>query len=70
VQWCVNNTNYPRCRNTFSLFCQSVRPRSTDDDGGSRLKATDAGGAEGSLDDETVRRYLSALERLMVIEDQ
>ena len=32
--------------------------------------AADAGGADGALDDETVRDYLAALERLMVIEDQ
>lgn len=32
--------------------------------------AADAGGGDGSLDDETVRAYVSVLERLMVIEDQ
>ncbi len=32
--------------------------------------AADAGGAEGPLDDDTVRQYLHALERLMVVEDQ
>ena len=32
--------------------------------------AADTGGADGALDDRTVRGYLEALERLMVIEDQ
>ena len=32
--------------------------------------AADAGGADGPLDDDTVRDYLTALERLMVVEDQ
>ncbi len=32
--------------------------------------ARDTGGAEGPLKDDTVREYLGALERLMVIEDQ
>jgi uncharacterized protein len=32
--------------------------------------ARDAGGAEGPLKDDTVREYLGALERLMVVEDQ
>lgn len=32
--------------------------------------AADAGGADGSLTDDTVREYLGSLERLMVIEDQ
>jgi predicted AAA+ superfamily ATPase len=32
--------------------------------------ARDTGGADGPLKDDTVREYLSALERLMVIEDQ
>lgn len=32
--------------------------------------AADAGGAEGPLDPDTVREYLTALERLMVVEDQ
>jgi predicted AAA+ superfamily ATPase len=32
--------------------------------------ARDAGGADGPLKDDTVREYLAALERLMVIEDQ
>ncbi|MGH7868478.1 MAG: ATP-binding protein, partial [Candidatus Dormibacteraceae bacterium] len=32
--------------------------------------AADTGGAEGPLDDDTVRSYLSALARLMVVEDQ
>ena len=32
--------------------------------------AADAGGADGPLDPDTVRSYLSALERLMIIEDQ
>jgi predicted AAA+ superfamily ATPase len=32
--------------------------------------ARDAGGADGPLKDDTVRAYLGALERLMVIEDQ
>lgn len=32
--------------------------------------ARDTGGAEGPLKDDTVRDYLAALERLMVIEDQ
>jgi len=32
--------------------------------------AADAGGADGSLDDDTVREYLAALERLMIVEDQ
>ncbi len=32
--------------------------------------ARDAGGADGPLKDDTVREYLGALERLMVIEDQ
>lgn len=32
--------------------------------------AADAGGADGALDDDTVREYLSALERLMIVEDQ
>jgi hypothetical protein len=32
--------------------------------------ATDAGGSDGALDDDTVRDYLFALRRLMVVEDQ
>jgi predicted AAA+ superfamily ATPase len=32
--------------------------------------ANDTGGAEGPLKDDTVRQYLGALERLMVVEDQ
>jgi predicted AAA+ superfamily ATPase len=32
--------------------------------------ARDAGGADGPLKDDTVRGYLGALERLMVVEDQ
>jgi predicted AAA+ superfamily ATPase len=32
--------------------------------------AVDAGGADGALDDDTVREYLTALERLMIVEDQ
>jgi uncharacterized protein len=32
--------------------------------------AADAGGADGQLKDDTVREYLGALERLMVVEDQ
>ena len=32
--------------------------------------AKDTGGAEGPLKDDTVREYLGALERLMVVEDQ
>jgi hypothetical protein len=32
--------------------------------------ATDTGGADGPLKDETVREYLGALERLMIVEDQ
>lgn len=32
--------------------------------------AADAGGSEGALDPDTVRGYLTALERLMVVEDQ
>lgn len=32
--------------------------------------AADTGGAEGPLKDDTVREYLAALERLMVVEDQ
>ncbi len=32
--------------------------------------AADAGGADGALDDDTVREYLGALERLMIVEDQ
>jgi len=32
--------------------------------------ADDAGGADGSLDHDTVREYLAALERLMIVEDQ
>ena len=32
--------------------------------------AKDAGGAEGSLKDDTAREYLDALERLMTVEDQ
>lgn len=32
--------------------------------------AKDAGGADGALDDDTVREYLDALERLMVVENQ
>jgi len=35
-----------------------------------RTIATDAGGSDGALDDDTVRDYLFALRRLMVIEDQ
>lgn len=35
-----------------------------------RTLAVDAGGADGALNDETVRGYLSALVRLMIIEDQ
>ena len=32
--------------------------------------AADAGGSEGAVDDDTVRAYLGALERLMIVEDQ
>ena len=32
--------------------------------------AEDAGGADGSLSDDTVRDYLTALQRLMIVEDQ
>lgn len=32
--------------------------------------AADTGGSDGALDDDTVREYLQALERLMVVEDQ
>ncbi len=32
--------------------------------------AADAGGADGALDDDTVRDYLAILERLMIVEDQ
>ena len=32
--------------------------------------AADTGGADGALKDDTVREYLTALERLMIIEDQ
>lgn len=32
--------------------------------------AADAGGSEGPLDPDTVREYLSALERLMIVEEQ
>lgn len=32
--------------------------------------ATDAGGSHGALKDDTVRDYLTALERLMIVEDQ
>jgi predicted AAA+ superfamily ATPase len=32
--------------------------------------ATDTGGTDGPLKDDTVREYLTALERLMVVEDQ
>jgi uncharacterized protein len=32
--------------------------------------ASDTGGADGPLKDDTVREYLAALERLMVVEDQ
>lgn len=32
--------------------------------------AADAGGSDGPLDDDTVREYLEALERLMVVENQ
>lgn len=32
--------------------------------------ARDAGGADGPLKDDTVRSYLNALERLMIVEDQ
>lgn len=32
--------------------------------------AVDAGGPDGALDDDTVREYLVALDRLMIIEDQ
>jgi hypothetical protein len=35
-----------------------------------RTLALDAGGADGALEDETVRGYLDALTRLMIIEDQ
>jgi predicted AAA+ superfamily ATPase len=35
-----------------------------------RTIATDAGGADGPLDDDTVRDYLSALQRLMIYEEQ
>jgi predicted AAA+ superfamily ATPase len=31
--------------------------------------AADAGGADGTLNDDTVREYLTALERLMIVED-
>jgi predicted AAA+ superfamily ATPase len=32
--------------------------------------AADAGGADGAMKDDTVREYLAALERLMIVEDQ
>jgi predicted AAA+ superfamily ATPase len=32
--------------------------------------ATDAGGPDGTVNDDTVREYVGALERLMVVEDQ
>ncbi len=32
--------------------------------------AANAGGADGALDDETAKDYLTALERLMIVEDQ
>lgn len=35
-----------------------------------RAIAVDAGGADGALEDETVRGYLDALTQLMIIEDQ
>lgn len=35
-----------------------------------RTIAADAGGADGPLDDDTVREYLSALQRLMIYEEQ
>ena len=35
-----------------------------------RALAVDAGGSDGALEDETVRGYLDALERLMIVEDQ
>lgn len=35
-----------------------------------RAIAVDAGGADGALEDETVRGYLDALAQLMIIEDQ
>ena len=35
-----------------------------------RSLAADAGGSDGALEDETVRGYLDALERLMIVEDQ
>jgi len=35
-----------------------------------RALAVDAGGADGALEDETVRGYLDALAQLMIIEDQ
>lgn len=35
-----------------------------------RAIAADAGGADGTLEDETVRSYLDALTRMMIIEDQ
>jgi predicted AAA+ superfamily ATPase len=35
-----------------------------------RTLAADAGGAAGSLDDDTVRDYLDALRRLMIVEEQ
>jgi predicted AAA+ superfamily ATPase len=35
-----------------------------------RTIAADAGGAEGPLDDDTVRDYLAALQRLMIYEEQ
>jgi uncharacterized protein len=35
-----------------------------------RVLAVDAGGADGALQDETVRGYLDALTQLMIIEDQ
>jgi predicted AAA+ superfamily ATPase len=35
-----------------------------------RTVASDAGGADGSFDDDTVRAYLSALHKLMIIEEQ
>ena len=35
-----------------------------------RTIAADAGGADGPLDDDTVREYLAALQRLMIYEEQ
>jgi len=54
-----------RVRRLLSSLARNVATQAT-----ATTLAKDAGGSDGPLDDDTVREYLDALERLMVIENQ